>query len=531
MISHFFVFVNTIFKVLHTFFYFSHYIFMKNSVGKGAIILIISGLIGKIFGALFRLPLTNILGIKGIGGYQMVMSLYSLTLGFVSSGVTNALSKLISSARARGDYNKLSGYYRYALLFSMGLSLLFGIIFAVLSNQISSFQGFSEGNISYMLLAILLPLGALIGIFRGIVQGYENMTPTAISQLIEQVVKFAFGLFFAYILGKDNIGAGVFGAFLGIIISEIFATVYLAFIITRKVKIKTYKINVKKEFFSAVLPLTFSTSILPLSFAFESIIISSLLAKAGFTNDVATTLYGLQSGVVGAILHFPLIISLSVAMAMLPKISFLSAKGDYIGQQKIIGKSFNIMWFFLVPLVVGIIALSRQLYPIIYPSIVNGYLDIACQLTILGGFSIVLSAIMQLLNTLLQAKGYYNQSLLFNLVGGIFKVLSLFIFAPIENINIFAIPISNIVLYSIICICALIKLGSLVKIGFYGLALPFVSSIIMYMTISIVLSFLTNIWGLFVATILGGVCYLILCMPLLLEYSKEIFSRLKKKLN
>ena len=163
---------------------------MKNSVSKGAIILIVSGIVCKIFGALFRLPLTNILGIAGIGGYQMVMSLYSLTLGFVSGGVTNALSKLVSSSRARGDYKAIGGYYHYALLFSLSLSLVFGMFFALLSKPIAALQGFDGASISYMLLALLLPLGALIGTFRGIIQGYENMTPTAISQIIEQSVKY-----------------------------------------------------------------------------------------------------------------------------------------------------------------------------------------------------------------------------------------------------------------------------------------------------------------------------------------------------
>ena len=137
---------------------------MKNSVGKGALILIASGFVCKFFGALFRLPLTNILGIEGIGVFQMIMSLYSLSLVFVSTGVQNGLSKLISSARACGDKDKLGAYLRQALFFSMSLSLAIGLIFAVLSKQIASLQGSINGAISYMLMLVLLPLGALIAV-------------------------------------------------------------------------------------------------------------------------------------------------------------------------------------------------------------------------------------------------------------------------------------------------------------------------------------------------------------------------------
>ena len=80
---------------------------MKNTVGRGAVVLILSGLICKFFGGLFRLPLTNIVGMEEIGAFQMVMSLYSLALVFVSGGVTNSLSKLVSGARARGDNKKI----------------------------------------------------------------------------------------------------------------------------------------------------------------------------------------------------------------------------------------------------------------------------------------------------------------------------------------------------------------------------------------------------------------------------------------
>ena len=502
---------------------------MKNSVGKGATVLIISGFICKIFGALFRLPLTNILSIQGIGVFQMVMSIYSLMLGFVSAGVSNSLSKLISSARAKGETVKLGGYYKLALVFSLGLSLSLGLLFAIFSKSIASFQGVSSATFSYMLMVVLLPLGALIGVFRGIIQGFENMTPTAISQIIEQMTKFVTGLTFAYLLSKRGLAFGVLGAFLGILVSEIFALIFLGIVMAGRIKLKPNNSQVKQEFFKAVLPLTFSGAVIPFSSALESMLIVVLLSYAGLSNEVATTLYGLQSGVVGAILHFPLIISLSVAMALLPKISFLSAQGDYEGQKNVISKAFNIMWFLLIPLIVGIIAISKAIYPIIYPAVVGGYLDIAYQLTILGGFAIVLSAFMQLLNSTLQAKGYYNYSLLFNILGAFFKIGTLIIFARNRYINIYAIPISNMVLYSIICICALVKLGYLVRIKFYSIALPLISSFVMFMVVKIWLSFLSNIWGVLSAVAIGIITYFLLCLPLVRQYSEELFKKMKDR--
>ena len=90
-----------------------------NKVGGGALILLISGVICKCLGAFFRLPLTNMLGIEGIGVFQLVMSLYAFALVVTSGGVSSSLSKLISSARASERTEKVRIYLKQALWFPL----------------------------------------------------------------------------------------------------------------------------------------------------------------------------------------------------------------------------------------------------------------------------------------------------------------------------------------------------------------------------------------------------------------------------
>ncbi|MGN1201629.1 MAG: oligosaccharide flippase family protein, partial [Candidatus Caccovivens sp.] len=152
----------------------------KSNFGVGALILLLSGLVCKALGALFRLPLTNLLGIEGIGMFQLVMSLYAFALVLTSGGVTNSLSKLISSARARGQFQKISTYLWRALFVAIGIGTLIGLVFFFFGGFISNFQGIGQ-NKSYLLFLVMLPLGAGLAVFRGFFQGYENMLPTAIS--------------------------------------------------------------------------------------------------------------------------------------------------------------------------------------------------------------------------------------------------------------------------------------------------------------------------------------------------------------
>ena len=501
---------------------------MNNNVGKGAIVLIVSGIICKILGALFRLPLTNIISIQGIGVFQMIMSIYSLLLVFVSSGVSTALSKLISSARAGIEKRKIGSFIKTATLFSLTTSIILGLIFSGFSKQIALLQGIEGQGESYFLFVLILPLGAIIALLRGIIQGYENMTPTAVSQVVEQTIKFSLGLLFAFLFQKYS-GRGVFGAFIGILSSEIFAFVYLLISCRKNVSIQKFKkISVKKEFFSASLPLTFSSSIIPLTGAIEVFLIVSLLGIAGYSSETATSLYGLQSGVVGAILHFPLIISLSVGTAILPKISFLSAQKDDEKQKEIIAKAFFLMWFSLLPLTIGITAVSKEVLSIIYPSLSGGNLVIAGNLMSIGAVATILSATMQFFVAILGARGLFKQYLIYSIIGGICKLLSLCFFAIIPSIGIYAIPISNTILAGIVCSFSILKLRKNVEIDFFEILLPIFASVLMFLIVKIILFYITGIVGLIFSILFGAIVYFLSSFPLTNQVFREFLIKIKK---
>lgn len=502
---------------------------MKNTVGKGAFILIVSGFVCKFFGALFRLPLTNIVGIEGIGIFQMIFSLYSLMLVLVTGGVTNSLSKLVSQARARGEKYKIGGYFFVSSTFALLASFVISLFFAFFSKNISSWQGISGGEASYLLFLILIPIGALIGVFRGIIQGYENMVPTAISQILEQVIKFGFGLFFAVVFAKrGGPSSGVFGAFLGITLSEVVAFVYLLIVMLVNMKVPPNKIkSLTPEFLRAVLPLTLGGAVLPLSHAIDSLIIVSLLAIAGIGGERATALFGLQTGVVGAIFNFPLIISLSVGVALLPKVSFLSDNGRTEEEKQIISKSFSLMWFMLLPLVFGIMSVATKLFPLLYASSIKGYLAVTVDLAYLSGLAILLTAIMQFVLTLLQAKGHFLYCFLITLIGGIIKVIFVVALARLPEINIFALPISNIALALVVVIGGLVKLGKVLSVNYFEIFLPLLSSIIMFISIKIFSSSISlpSIVILVISVLLGGIIYFALNFPIVKKLWFEVVKK------
>lgn len=503
----------------------------RRRLGVSALVLVVGGFVCKCLGALFRLPLTNLLGIEGIGVFQLIMSLYSFSLVLTCGGVTASLSKLISSARARGEHAKISTYLKRSVIVSCLIGLLIGILFFFCGKFVAGFQGIASGS-GYLLFVALLPLGATLAVFRGYFQGYENMFPTAISQILEQVAKFAFGLLFAFYFGKFGISQGVFGAFLGIVVSEVVSLIFLIGVFLFK-KGETKKLQdlrlvkfAHREFDKVNFLLTLSASILPLVNAFDGLIIVPRLMDAGFSSGLSTKLFGLQSGIAGAFLNFPLIISVAIATTLLPNISYLISKG--VRSTHIIEKGIKTLIFFLLPTTFGLVAISKQALPLVYTDLSGTMLQVVFELMLYGAFSIVFTALMQYFIMLLQANGNFKFIVIVTAIGGVIKGLSTVVLAGISAVNIYALVFGNILMSAFIATACLIKLKNVFKIrlNFWELLLMLFGTAVMSLTVYTFIQkdYFNLIVNLILAITLGCLVYFTFCAPI-------VYSILKKRKN
>lgn len=498
---------------------------------SGTIVLLVSGFICKVLGALFRFPLTNMLGIDGIGVFQLIMSLYSFSLVFVSGGVTTALSQLISSARASGQTNKIKLYLRHAILISTGCSLLLGLFFLLAGKSISAFQNLQNAH-AYFLFLLLLPLGSLLACLRGFFQGYERMTPTAISQVLEQVVKFGCGIFFAYLFSSISITAGVFGAFVGVAASEVVALIFLLIYYAikrdkrREIFSKEFSRRTLKEFSLANFPLMLSGVVLPLVSAFESLIIIPRLVQSGFDTTSATVLFGLQSGVVGSILNFPLVISIAVTTALLPNLSYQISRGA--ASKHIIEKGLKMLFYMVLPTTFGLVAISKPLLSLVYQNITPEQIKYAFYLMLSGGFLTIFTALMQFVVMVLEANGEFRYVLFIVALGGVARVVVSYSLSAVKSINVFALVLGGVAMTSIVCLFGLERLRR--KINF---KLPLVQMLVLFLGTALMYfgvytfeesNYFSTLANTFVGVIIGVVVYGVVTISVLMN----LFN-LKKK--
>ena len=150
----------------------------EKSFISGALILSLGGLFAKILGALYRIPLTNIIGSYGMGLYQLVFPPYILFLTVAQAGIPTALSKLIAENNQLGNYDKSRKIFRSAFISLAALGLICVGLMAGLSNVIARSQGNAETATAFLIVAPALLFVPITNALKAYFQGNMNMVPS-----------------------------------------------------------------------------------------------------------------------------------------------------------------------------------------------------------------------------------------------------------------------------------------------------------------------------------------------------------------
>ena len=413
---------------------------LNNKLLSGALILSLGGLLTKALGAFYRIPLTNLLGAEGIGIYQAVFPLYSLLLTASSTGVPNGIAKMISGGDVSDGYSVLKS----ALTVFLPLGLIGSLVLLLLCKPISNLQGNGSAYIAYALISPSVILVSVISCFRGFFQGNLNMKPTAISQIIEQLVKLIFGLSLCSLIdGKVELKAGL--ATLSVTISEFIACAY--FFILFKIKrycfkgfkgVKTNCLLVIKTVF----PIMLSTIVIPVARTVESFFVLNLINRY---SENATSLYGLYSGAVESIVSVPVAVCYAIAVTAVPIISKLDKQGKSC-KNKIIQALFYTL-ITATCFALAFIFLPSVAVKILYPSLNEEFTKITVNLLKLSSISVVFLPLMQTSASVLIAKGKFYAPVITSSVGVTVKLITSYFLLKTPKINIFGAVISDILCY------------------------------------------------------------------------------------
>jgi len=306
---------------------------MKRAFWQGAFILSLAGVAVKILGALYRIPLARILGGEGMGLYQMAYPIYTSILALSTAGLPVAISRLVAEKLARKDFSGAKRVFRISLAMFALIGLIFSFLVLKYANILAE-KVLQDARASYALLAIspAIFFTAIVSAFRGYFQGYQEMLPTAVSQVIEQLTRVITVLAGAIILLPHGLEFAAAGATFGATTGGLAALLCLIgfYVVTmgqqtvqhrEREQVQENVFAVGWQILRIAFPLSIGGLAMPLLQGIDALIVPLRLRDSGLSPARATELFGQLTGMAGSLVNLPAIITTALAVSLVPAVS------------------------------------------------------------------------------------------------------------------------------------------------------------------------------------------------------------------
>jgi stage V sporulation protein B len=513
---------------------------IKDKFIRGALILTIAGLSVKVLGAVNRILLSRLLGGEGIGLYQMAYPVYLMILSISSAGVPIAISILVSEKVAKRDFFAAKRVFKL----SFGIMFIMGLFFSALLYFTAKFlilAGILRDTRAYYAIVALTPavfFATLLASFRGYFQGFQEMTPPAISQILEQFVRVMTMLALAYYLlpmGLEYAAAGAaFGALPGSVTGLIVLSI---FYYKNKEKFnkksKDSQIVEKwskltKRLVKLALPVSAANLLVPLVMAVDMLIIPNRLEVAGFSIKEATTLFGYLAGMAYPLVMMATIPTLSITTSIVPAISEFKVLNDPLNIQKKINTALRLLGFITIPAAVGMFVLGTPIASCLYSASAAGPI-----IKVLAP-AVILFGLQQVTTGILQGLGMTVIPMLNMIFSIIVKAILVWILVADPSFGIIGATIASVLNFGLVAglnIWFIIKLGK-VAFPLNILKRIFLAAVLMGLFVKGSYSFLitTNLkapFSLAISVIIGAISYLLFLL-LTREFKNEELCKIPR---
>ena len=317
----------------------------KNKFLKGALILTVAGFMVKILGSVNRILLSRMLTGEGIGLYQMAYPVYLLLLSVSSAGVPVAVSILVAEKVARKEYREAHRIFKVTLALMLVAGLLFAGCLYLLAGYLID-QGFIRDSRAYLALVVLTPavfFSSILASFRGYFQGYQMMTPPAVSQILEQLVRVTAMVLLAWWLLPYGLEYAAAGAAFGAVPGGLTGLVVLTWFYRRARKKwrATEQVEalhpetpwrIAMRLVLLAIPVSCANIMIPVTSSIDMLLVPNALGTAGFGVEQSTTLFGYLAGMAQPLVMLATIPTMSLAASLVPAVVGMWALAEPISR-------------------------------------------------------------------------------------------------------------------------------------------------------------------------------------------------------
>ncbi len=429
---------------------------------SGVLVLTISNLIIKAVGLLFKIPMNHIVGDTGMGYYSHAYTLYTCFFMIATNGLPVALAMMLSDSRSKGQLKQAKRIFRIAMTLFVIVGFVGMLIMLVGAKPYSAYVLHAEATyICIMAIAPTLFFISISSAFRGYFQSYQQMVPTAISQLTEALSKLFIGIVLAlYAIGQGyEIHIVAAYAAVGLTIGAGLGMVFLTFAkLLFRHKEEQYNAGfleehgesdytestgtILKRIAVIAIPITLSSSVMSITNLVDAVLVERILQVIGMTEAEATTVYGNYTSLAVPMFNMPPYLIYPISYSIIPILTMARGAGDTVRAKRIMESSLRVSVLIGLPCALGMAALSKPILSLFY---VAESVEMAWPLLALLAPSTFFVCVLSVTNAILQSCGYERMPLYSMLAGAAVKLISNTIL--LHFIGMYGTPVSTFLCY------------------------------------------------------------------------------------
>lgn len=432
----------------------------KQGFLQGAAILTLGTILVKLIGALYKIPMNRIIGTEGFGHFNVAYSIFSVLLTVSTAGLPIAVSRMISQANTLGNRRQVQKIFHTSLRIFLVIGALCSAVMLIFAPQLANWMEDPDAIYAIAVLAPAVLFLCIISSFRGYFQGQQYMTPTAVSQVIEAVVKLVLGLGAVYIVLGLGFGTpeAAGGAIFGVTAGSVLAAVYLLFQYRRKhVRLTAADRNspvlstrdTAKQLLKLAVPITIGSTGLQIFNALDTKIILGRLQDAiGLTSKAASSLFGTYSAAQTFYMLPPALIT-PLAISIIPTVTAALTLNNYREARRTEESAVRMTALIALPCAAGLAVLASPVQKMAYNYDAET-LQVAGPLLAILGVAVVFNCMVSVTNAILQAHGKVTIPIYTTLVGGLVNIITDYVLIGMDSIGIYGAAIATIAYCAVI---------------------------------------------------------------------------------
>lgn len=441
----------------------------KQNFVSGAAVLAMAVAVTKVLGAIYKIPLGNLLDKEGMAHFYVAYNIYSLLLILSTAGLPLALSRLVSQAHALGKENQKRRVLEVAVALFLTIGLVCSGAMFLFPGQLAAWMHDTLAAPAIRALSPSVLCVCLISAVRGYTQGQGNMKPTAVSQIIESGSKLAVGLTLAYMLlqaGRPSHEAAA-GAIAGVSVGSVLSLAVLSFCLLRRRSTKKSADRpqsrrvIARDLLRIGIPVTIGAAgMSAITLLDQMLIMSTLQNRLGLDEAAATALYGEYTFSM-TLFNLPSSFIYPITISLIPAIGAALVRGEKASACAQTETAFRVTALLALPAGAGLSVLAKPILDLLYPAVPETAAAAAVHLTVLG-IACIFVCLMVLTGGVLQAYGYEYIPVLSLLCGGALKVIANYLLVANPAVGIRGAAVGTLACYVLITLINLIAIHRLV---------------------------------------------------------------------